>query len=134
MAEATPAATEDGCYSCALAVGADFVACIETCERGGRDLVCGKRSARSTRGLSLMQPQSLTFMQLFDSLQFHLAKLRQTLPRLVSSNYNARGSTIEPLYLRILQLDLQLALESGERSAGGRKKQLVIGGCYTAYT
>ena len=78
-------------------------------------------------------------MQLFDSLQFHLAKLRQTLPRLasprlVSFNYNARGSTIEPLYLRILQLDLQLALESGERSAGGRKKQLVIGGCYTAYT
>ena len=66
-------------------------------------------------------------MQLFDSLQFHLAKLRQTLVCLVSSNYNARGSTIEPLYLRILQLYLRLALESNERSAGGRKKQFQIG-------
>jgi len=69
-----------------------------------------------------MQPQSLT-LQLFDSLQLHLAKLRQILARLVSSDYNARGSTIEPLYLRILQLYSQLPLESGEQSAGGRKKQ-----------
>ena len=73
-------------------------------------------------------------MQLFDSLQFHLAKLRQTLVCLVSSNYNARGSTIEPLYLRILQLYLQLVLHSGERSVAGREEEaiLVIGDCYTA--